>query len=271
MIKWLVKLTGHFMIKKTIKDPFFRLEIISATTNPQTVVRQAMHQDYLSESILEEIDAGHFPPKEKVCGDLICKYLLEGKRGHYGPFEHPQLVIAAAYFPHSAMQQIRTHRNISMDVQSFRYTGKQIALLGEKILASNKWRDFKQDLERLFYFRPLGVYKSREGGSYNYTSAVRDNDLAEAALAAVNYYEKIDSGCPYEHARGSIPFDVRQHWVMSGNARSIMHMLDMRGKRNAQAECVTYSEYLFDAFGHWMPEVAEWYKENRWRKGILAP
>ncbi|MGL5194103.1 MAG: FAD-dependent thymidylate synthase, partial [Chroococcales cyanobacterium] len=52
------------------------------------------------------------------CGELIVKRLLAGERGHYGPIEHVGIVFNCGFFPHSVMQQIRTHRvGISFDVQ----------------------------------------------------------------------------------------------------------------------------------------------------------
>lgn len=78
-------------------------------------------------------------------------------------------------------------------------------------------------------------------------------------------------GVVHEHARGCIPFDVRQHWVMSGNARAIMHLLDIRAKMDVQPETRVMTEMMFEHFKHWMPEVAAWYEEHRWRKARLAP
>ena len=103
-------------------DKHFRVELISATSNPQKVIYQAMHQDY-SEGFV--FDQQH--PSEDKCGEIIVKKLLAGNRGHYGPLEHPQIVLNCGWFPHSTMQQIRTHRvGVSFDVQSFRYTGERL-------------------------------------------------------------------------------------------------------------------------------------------------
>lgn len=74
-----------------------------------------MHQDYCEDFVWEQRD--NFPD-EKKAGELVVKHLLAGGRGHYGPIEHPQIVFNVGYFPHSLMQQIRTHRvGISFDVQ----------------------------------------------------------------------------------------------------------------------------------------------------------
>ncbi|NJM76130.1 MAG: hypothetical protein HC852_10460 [Acaryochloridaceae cyanobacterium RU_4_10] len=95
-------------------DPRFKVEVISQTPNPQQVIYAGMHQDYAEGFVYNELNQ---IPDEAKAGDLIVKYLLQGNRGHYGPFEHPQFVLNFGYFPHSVMQQVRTHRNVSFDVQ----------------------------------------------------------------------------------------------------------------------------------------------------------
>ncbi|EAW33763.1 FAD-dependent thymidylate synthase [Lyngbya sp. PCC 8106] len=93
----------------------FRVEVIAQTPNPQTVIYAAMHQDYSDQFIIDEQENW---PSESKCGEIIVKRLLAGERGHYGPLEHVQIVFNCGYFPHSVMQQARTHRvGISFDVQ----------------------------------------------------------------------------------------------------------------------------------------------------------
>lgn len=144
---------------------------------------------------------------------------------------------------------------------SFRYTGQRIleVLEGE------------EDLEDVFYLRPVGAYNDRQGKKYEYTAEQRQEDLAWCLQGCKRYAERIQQGLAEEHARGLIPFDVRQHWVMSGNARAIMHLLDIRGKFDVQPETRVMTELMFEKFQLWMPEVAAWYEKTRWRKGTLAP
>ncbi|MFA9201962.1 MAG: FAD-dependent thymidylate synthase [Candidatus Nanopelagicaceae bacterium] len=87
----------------------------------------------------------------------------------------------------------------------------------------------------------------------------------------MRYADRMAGGMAEEHARGILPFDIRQHWVMSGNARAIMHLLDIRGKFDVQPETRVMTELMFEKFQLWMPDVAEWYEKTRWRKGVLAP
>ena len=239
-------------------DDRFRVEVISQTPNPQQVAYAAMHQDYAEEFVWEGKDGF---PDEAEAGELVVKYLLKGNRGHYGPLEHPQLILNFGYFPHSTMQQVRTHRNVSFDVQSFRYTGKRIL----DVEAGTT------DIEDVFYLRPVGSYSDREGKKYDYTQEMREQDLEWCMDGCKRYAERIGNGLAEEHARGLIPFDVRQHWVMSGNARAIMHLLDIRGKYDVQMETRVMTELMFEKFQAWMPEVCAWYEKSRWRKGTLAP
>lgn len=240
-------------------DPYFKVKVIAQTPRPQTVIYAAMHQDYAEEFVA---DHAHQWPDEEGCGKLIVKCLLAGNRGHYGPLEHPQITLNCGWFPHSTMQQIRTHRvGISIDCQSFRYTGSRII---EVV-------DGKRDIEEVFYLRPLGKYTDRKGEAYYYDEILRNAHLSRVRFAAECYKEDIWNGLSEEHARGLIPFDVRQHWVISLNVRSLMHLLLIRGKKDAQLECQQLCELILPHFEAWCPQIYEWFMNNLWLKGRLAP
>ena len=123
----------------------FRVELIAATPNPQQCVYAGMHQDY-SEGFVWA-DRSEWPDETRA-GEICVKRLLSGERGHYGPLEHAQIVLNVGWFPHSVMQQARTHRvGVSFDVQSMRYTGDRI------VRAANA----ELDLEEVFYLRPVRI------------------------------------------------------------------------------------------------------------------
>ncbi|MGL5719396.1 MAG: FAD-dependent thymidylate synthase, partial [Alphaproteobacteria bacterium] len=156
------------------------------------------------------------------------------------------------------------HNFVANDIvvhNSFRYTGDRIIQAAQR----------KLDIEDVFYLRPVGSYSDRQGKKYEYTAEQRQEDLEWCRQGCQLYAQRIQQGLAEEHARGLIPFDVRQHWVMSGNARAIMHLLDIRGKFDVQPETRVMTEMMFEKFKLWMPEVAAWYEKNRWRKGTLAP
>jgi thymidylate synthase (FAD) len=235
----------------------FKLELLRCTPNPQQLVWLAMHQDYSEDFVIERIEK---TPNEQKCGELIVQKLLG--HSHYGPFEHPQITLNAGYFPHSVMQQIRTHRvGISMDVQSGRYTSQRILDVCSNL----------RTVEDVFYLRPVGNYTDRKGKKYYYSDDDREADKNWCLQACFVYKDKIEDGHAEEHARGVIPFDIRQHFVISLNARSLMHILDMRSPLDAQLECQNFSELLMAKFTEWMPEVANWYQEKRYKKSRLSP
>lgn len=216
-----------------------------------------MHQDYYEGTVLD-VKA----PDEAQAGELVVKHLLAGERGHYGPLEHPQITVAAAGFPHSVMQQARTHRiGVSFDVQSMRYTGQRIVACANGEL----------DIEEVFYLRPLGAYRDRQGKRYQYTEAHREADLFDCRQAAKRYSEKIALGYAEEHARGLLPFDFRQNFVMSATLRATLHFLDLRSKADAQPEIQAFCDALWPVLKSWTPEVASWYERTRLHKARLAP
>jgi thymidylate synthase (FAD) len=240
-------------------DPYFQVEVLECMPNPQRVVWAAMHQDYSEGYVFDERD--RFPDEAKA-GELIVKHLLAGGRGHFGPIEMPGIVFNVGYFPHSTMQQLRTHRvGFTMDCQSFRYTGARILdVLSEK-----------RNIEEVFYLRPVGEYTDRQGKKYAYSPEQRRADIEWCLAACHRYQQRIQEGLSEEHARGLIPFDVRQHFVVGLNSRSLMHILDLRAKSDAQLEIQQLCELLMARFREWMPAIAEWYETNRLGKARLSP
>jgi thymidylate synthase (FAD) len=237
----------------------FRVEVIAKTLNPQQVIYAALHQDYTENFVFDDRDSW---PSEENCGEVIVNRLLAGERGHYGPLEHPQIVFNCGYFPHSVMQQARTHRvGVSFDVQSFRYTGVQVidVVTGKK------------NIEDVFYLRPVGYYSDRQGKKYYYSPEQREADLQWCLEAAKRYQLDIAAGMAEEHARGKLPFDYRQHFVVSFNLRSVLHFCDLRNKKNAQLEIQKLCELMWPHIKEWTPAVAEWYENNRLGKARLAP
>ncbi|MEB3292385.1 MAG: FAD-dependent thymidylate synthase [Synechococcales bacterium] len=241
-------------------DPFFRVEVLSQTPNPQQTIYAAMHQDYAEDFVWDRRD--RFPNESKA-GELVIKHLLAGNRGHFGPIEHPQIVLNCGWFPHSVMQQARTHRvSVSFDVQSGRYTSQRIIDVVDGV----------RSLEEVFYLRPLGLYTDRQGAKYEYTEAMRQSDRDWCEKLAQHYASKIrEHGYAEEHARDLIPYAIRQHFVVSFNTRSLMHFLDLRAKNDAQLEIIQLCELIWPHFEAWVPAIAEWYQKNRWGKARLSP
>jgi thymidylate synthase (FAD) len=241
----------------SLNDPRFRIDAINWTMAPQQLVWMAMHQDYFEGTVLD-CDA----PEEEEAGKLVVKHLLAGERGHYGPLEHPTITMATAGFPHSVMQQARTHRvGISFDVQSMRYTGLRLCRAANDEIS----------IEDVFYLRPAGEYRDRKGKKYTYSEEQRESDLADCLFAARTYENKISLGWAEEHARGMIPFDFRQNFVVSFNLRSALHFMDLRAKADAQPEIQAMCDLMWPVIHRWAPEIAAWYERTRLHKARLAP
>ncbi|MEB3292036.1 MAG: FAD-dependent thymidylate synthase, partial [Synechococcales bacterium] len=144
---------------------------------------------------------------------------------------------------------------------SFRYTGHRIL----EVAGGTR------PVEDVFYLRPVGFYSDRQGKKYEYTAEQRDEDMAWCLAGAQIYHQRIEQGFSEEHARSLIPFDVRQHWVMSANVRSLMHLLDLRWKSDAQLEAQHLCDLIWPHFQAWVPAIAEWYSTHRMKKARLAP
>lgn len=240
-------------------DPRFRVVTISATPSPQRTCWAAMHTDYAEGFVSDEADRW---PDEEAAGHALVKHLLAGERGHYGPLEHAQIVLNVGWFPHSVMQQARTHRvGVSFDVQSGRYTGQRICRVASSEL----------EVDEVFYLRPVGSYRDRQGKRYDYTAEDRSFDELECLVAAERYRDKLAMGFAEEHARGTIPFDIRQHFVVSFSLRALMHFLDLRAKLDAQEEIRALCDLIMPHFQAWTPQIADWYAKTRLHKARLAP
>jgi thymidylate synthase (FAD) len=237
------------------RDPLCHSVVLSSTPEPQKLCWQAAHQDYSHQPVY----TSKINLTESHYGTAVINHCL--KFGHFGVTEHPQITFNCAYYPHEVISQARTHRvSCSFDVQSFRYTSESVTSITTFA-----------DLERAFYFRPVGTYADRQGRKYEYTELQRHQDNDKVMTAVGDYKRKVSRGMPLEQARGLLPYNYRQHFVVSFNARSLMHFLDLRSKKDAQLEIQWLAEDFFTAFKLWMPEIAAFYEETRLHKARLSP
>lgn len=240
-------------------DPYLTIQTVAKTERPDIAIYTAMRQDYSGDFVGDK-----YANSETNYSQFIIKHLLAGKRGHYGPTEHPSITFAIGYFPHDVMVQARTHRiNVSFDVSSLRWCSNHILQAA----------DGQIPLEKVFYVRPIGFYKDpNTGETYEYCEKERRDDLDFVALCANKYAKSVRSGMPGEQARQVyLPQGIRQHFVVSFNLRSLWHFLDLRAKPDAQLEIQTLANGLLKASREWCPELMDWYEQNRLAKGILAP
>ena len=109
------------------QTPQFKVETVMAADKPQTLAYLALHQDYSADFVTStQLDEGK-------CGELVVDRLLKGNRGHYGPLEHPSITMAIRA-DHPTIMQLRTHRHLTFDVQSMRYTSEHIVDVAEEKL-----------------------------------------------------------------------------------------------------------------------------------------
>lgn len=235
--------------------PPFRVERVAATECPQQVAFVALHNDY-AEDFCPSTDLD-----EARCGEIVVERLLKGGRGHWGPLEHISLTLAIQA-DHNTMMQLRTHRvAMSYDFQSMRYTGRRIERVATGDLAP----------EAVFYSRPIGTYHDRGGTSYGWTEDDRRLELEWAVRSAIRYRKLRQQGVSEEHARGCLVTSYLQNGVVTGNARSWLHLLDVRLKANAQFEIRELMRLIALQVQRWIPETYAWYQEHRQSRALLAP
>jgi thymidylate synthase (FAD) len=234
-------------------DPLFAVNTIAATPNPQTLSYRALNQCYSEGNVSHSINL-----TEEECGKITVDRCL--KVGHWSVVEPPQMSVNVVGFPHSIVQQITRHRHLQFSVQSGRYTGQRIV----RMVTGN------HDIEEVFYFRPLGHYTDRNGAKYEYTEKRRNLDKLQVLELSELFAKKIANGVSEEHAREILPYCVRQNFVMSGNLRALIHLLDIRAKQNAQPECQQMMELLLIQMQLWAPDIMEYYTSKRLGKTKLT-
>lgn len=246
----------HELFEKIVdKDFGFGIRVLIATEKPQTAVYLAMHQCYSDHAVKP------CTLSENECGEIIVKRLLEGDRGHFSPFESSTITFGLEGINHGTLQQLlRSRIGVSPSVQSFRYTSEHITKAANNLL----------EIEKVIYLRPCGKYHDREV-AYEYDEKTRSEDLSLANFCVKHVAKRLKEGMPAEQARGLLPFDYRQHAVITFNGRSLMAFFDRRSKKDAQIEIQILSKLMFEKFHQWQPETAEWYFKNRWSKARLAP
>lgn len=234
--------------------PQFRVTTIAATDNPQKVAYLALHQDYSPDYVTDT------ELSDDECGKVVVDRLLKGNRGHWGPLEHPSITLAIRCDHHTLMQ-LRTHRHLTFDCQSMRYTSDHIKRVGRG----------EVDVEDVFYIRPEGIYESRDKKGYVWDETRHHDARYRMQVDAGDYADDLDSGIAPEHARHYIGGCLLQNAVVSGNLRSWLHLLEVRAKLNAQLEIQAIADLIHLELLRWAPDVVAWWGTNRGQKAVLAP
>jgi thymidylate synthase (FAD) len=160
------------------------------------------------------------------------------------------------------MVQARTHRvGITFDVQSQRYTGERVVQVAKDELSP----------EDVFYVRPPGYYTNRYGKKYEWTLVDYNDELDFIYEGCKRYASKYERGMCEEHIRDYLAQAIRQNFVVSLNLRSVLHLLDLRAKMDAQLEIQAFTEQISPLVKEWAPNVWNYYEEKRLHKARLSP
>lgn len=241
-----------------IRDPYFRVEIDKDATspNPEIAIWRGQH------TCVSELFA-YDEPVPSNPGDIVVRHQIKPK--HFSVLRKAYISFCCTGFPRSIVAQVARHQDPAFLVQSYRCTGRRFVELGLKNIPRT------EDIESVFYFRPVGIYRDRNGNSFEYTEVERKGDLNQAYLACTDYADKISRGCPHEMAKGSIPYDFRQNFDISGDLQAVFHWLDQRSLSDSQLEIQTLALLVMQHLEQWSPTIAQWYWQNRWGENLLAP
>jgi thymidylate synthase (FAD) len=170
------------------------------------------------------------------------------RRGHFGPYEHPQITLAVEGVSRSCMAQITRHRHATFDVQSQRYV------------------DFSEKDDPVVVPKSLTApdHATRGAGPVNVIDREGFSEsFEELSDTLVEQYELlVDAGVPKEDARFILPIGTKVNFTVSVNARMLLHIEDMRKTGEAQWEIREMTEMIHDEFAAWMPMTAHLYEEH---------
>lgn len=238
-------------------DKHFRVEVVAKTPRPQCLVYSAAKNDY-SETFIDKLP----DLTEEAAGKELERMLWKSKtRPHLGPYEAPHITFAVGGYVHSVMVQLRTHRILSMDCQSSRYTGRRVCKVAYGELP----------FEEVFYIRPCGVYQNRHGDRCEITEEWREEKKQAMMVSIRQYAEDVANGEPKESARDMIPQGLRQNFYVTLNARALMHIINVRSAKDSQMEMRDLIDKMIGHFAVWMPETHLLVLDKFYIKGHLTP
>lgn len=222
-----------------------------STKNPDDVAALAARGDYMEDSLVDKdihevlqgvsTDSDDYCPQESL--EVIHERLL--RRGHFGPYEHPQAFFVCEGVSRVCMAQVTRHRHMSFDVQSMRYCSFEDSdvkvpptFVDENEIAPEKW---KQVCKRHFE-KSVTVYK-----------------------------EMVEDGIPKEDARFVLPVGTKVNMSFSANARTLMHLIDMRHSGDTQWEARNFAKQVLDEASEWSPITFSMYRDHAKGSSKKAP
>lgn len=250
-----------------------QVETIRSTKNPELLVCRAGRGDYYdgfvgdasynelmssvnygehNEKMVKEINKYNFPKDhDRFMENQAATHAFIEKqlsRGHFGLWEHPQITLAVKGVSRATMAQITRHRHMSFDVQSQRYVdfSDKEALTPKSLL----------DEDHVSRETGLSDLSDHSREKYEYLYNKRVGEAFEA------YENMVEEGVPKEDARFVLPVGTPVNITMSGNARTMMHVLNLRQKADAQWEIRQLSKKIVNELHDWIPYTANWWENN---------
>jgi len=231
-------------------DP--QVSLLRSTPQPEKLVCECARNDYYDgdvsgedyKDVMEEVDGGPLEEKER---NLMKKLML---RGHWGVFEHPHFTFHFTV-SRACMAQITRHRQATFDVQSQRYV------------------DFSNKVVRTDFVYTEGITEekitTREGVKEpEIEVSGRKTLLRNHYKSCVELYEYlVDNGVPKEDARSVLPNGIKVNVTMTVNARTVFHLIVMRGSGEAQAEIQRLADSIKEEMRTVMPRAIEIFEDNR--------
>jgi thymidylate synthase (FAD) len=196
------------------------------------------------------VENNHYPEMSDELEAKLCSFIEKQlSRGHYGPWENPQITFTVEGVSRVTMAQITRHRHMTFDVQSQRYV------------------DFS-DTEAIV---PKSLtdpdHFSREDGTLDVSEEMQElwkNQYKQSTEASISVYrEMVNEGIPKEDARFVLPLGTPVNMTFSGNARTFMHVFNLRQKASSQWEIRELCNLLAEHLKEWMPYSFGWYEQNK--------
>jgi len=173
------------------------------------------------------------------------------RKRHFGPWEHASLTIGVKGISRACMAQLTRHRHSTFDVQSMRYVD---------------FSDLAADAVVPETIRSSGETISREAGLVDLDDEVRADareryqELVDAAGDV--YDDLVELGVPQEDARMALPIGTPVNLTVTMNARSMMHVFDLRATGAAQWEIRQLTERLRQVFDDEFPITSACYERH---------
>lgn len=264
------------------------IEVLRKTESPDTLFCQAARGDYyegfvgdtpfaelmdgvkisshIKEALLDDTNSATI---EEVSEEDILEAKTQSfvekqlSRGHYGPAEHAQITFAIKGVSRALMAQITRHRFLTFDVQSQRYANfSDKSIIVPPTLLSNEQRHERYP----HIYDENGEHFNRDEGHFDMDEETRrhwrDAFIYQQEEQFSFYEDMVNAGIPKEDARFALPIGTPVNMTVSGNARTFLHLLDMRRKQNSQWEIRELSEKMLEELFDWAPYTFNWYKEH---------